>query len=106
MARGGWDRAQDRRLGKNLGTNIGSLNISSNSGNREERADSRDTQELEQTGHDDRPGWEYEAEGGGEQGKDQSQKSRVWCCRDGIYNAERGSGQLCNEKESIGSGLR
>lgn len=54
---------KDRRPGNNLGTILGSLNIPSNSSNREDEVDSRDTQELGQTGHDD-GGCEAEAEGG------------------------------------------
>lgn len=44
---------KDGRLGKNLGTDIGGLNFPSDSRKREDRVDSRETQELGQTGHDD-----------------------------------------------------
>lgn len=53
-------------LGNNLGTDIGGLNIPSNRSSRDNEVDSRDTQALGQTGHDDGLDWgcEAEAEGG------------------------------------------
>lgn len=44
---------KNRMLGNNLGTDIGGLNIPSNRSSRDNEVDSRDTQALGQTGHDD-----------------------------------------------------
>lgn len=33
--------------------------------------------------------------------KNQLWKSGVWCCHDGVHNAERGCGQVWDEKECI-----
>lgn len=99
MALSGWNRTQGWEV-VNLGTGIGSLNISNGSKNKEDGADSGATQEVR---HET---WWLTGFRGVRQRQEeeritpnnQSWKSEVWCSHDEIYDEGRESDQAWAKK--------